>query len=94
VYSVLTRVPPPERLGGAEVRELLDGWFSGRWLELSASAARLALGRLEQLGVRGGATYDGVIGLTAAASGATLLTLDRRALPTYERLGATVELVA
>jgi hypothetical protein len=93
VYSVLTRVPPPERIGGAGVRELLDGWFSGRWLGLSPSATRLALGRLEQLGVRGGATYDGLIGLTAAASGATLLTLDRRALPIYERVGVAAELV-
>jgi hypothetical protein len=58
VYSVLTRVPPPERIGGAEVRELLDGWFSGRWLGLSPSAARLALGRLLPIYERVGVAAD------------------------------------
>ena len=40
-----------------------------------------------RLGVLGGAVYDGLVALSAAAHGATLLTLDRRALPTYRRCG-------
>jgi hypothetical protein len=60
---------------------------------LPSDAQRPALARLETLGVAGGATYDGLIGLTAAAAGAKLVTLDVRALPIYQRLGADVELV-
>lgn len=38
--------------------------------------------------------YDALIGATAAAAGATLVTADRRALATYALVGADVELVA
>lgn len=54
----------------------------------------MALARLHERGISGGATYDGLIGITAAVSDATLVTLDRRALATYERVGVDVELVA
>ena len=92
-YSVLTRLPDPHRMGAGVVRTWLDREFSDRWIGLPAGALRLALGRLEQLRVAGGATYDGLIAITAATSGATLVTLDVRALPIYQRLGADVELV-
>lgn len=93
-YSVLTRIPPPERAEAAHVRAFLDEMFDDRWLGLSAQALRLALGCLAEIGVTGGATYDGLIAITAASSEARLVTLDRRALPTYRLLGADVELVA
>lgn len=51
---------------------------------------RLAL--LETLAaadVRGGAAYDGLVGLTAAAHGCLLLTRDRRAATTYDQLGVS-----
>lgn len=76
------------------VRVWLDDTFSDRWLGLSLPALRLALGRLEKLEVFGGATYDGLIAMTAAAEGATLVTLDKRALRTYSLVGVDVELVA
>ncbi|RDI73451.1 hypothetical protein Gocc_2807 [Gaiella occulta] len=72
----------------------LEDWFADRWLGLTAAAQRLALARLEELGVSGGRTYDGLIAITAASNDATLVTLDRRALPTYLLVGADVELVA
>jgi predicted nucleic acid-binding protein len=75
------------------VREWIEDTFSDRWLGLSPLALRLALERLEERGVFGGATYDGLIAITAAAEGATLLTLDRRALRTYSLVGVDVELV-
>jgi predicted nucleic acid-binding protein len=75
------------------VRTWLEDTFADRWLGLSPLALRLGLARL-QAGMAGGATYDGLIALTAAAEGATLVTLDRRALATYVRVGADVELVA
>lgn len=92
-YSSLTRIPPPERAEAGQVRAFLEDWFGDRWLGFGAGALRLALARLEELGVAGGATYDGLIAMTAAASGATLVTLDRRALTTYERVGADIEFV-
>ena len=51
------------------------------------------LATLERAGIRGGATYDGLIGSVAVAFGATLVTCDERAMPIYERLDVTVELV-
>jgi len=75
------------------VREWIEDTFSDRWLGLSTLALRLALGRLEKLGVFGGSTYDGLIAMTAAAEGATLVTLDKRALRTYALIGVDVELV-
>lgn len=51
------------------------------------------LATLERAGIRGGATYDGLIGGVAVAFGATLVTCDERAMPIYERLDVTVELV-
>lgn len=40
-----------------------------------------------------GAIYDALIAETAKHANATLLTRDRRALPTYERLGVRFELI-
>ncbi len=76
------------------VREWLELEFGERWLGLPADALRTALARLQQLGVAGGATYDGLIAITAAAADARLTTLDTRALAIYERVGVEFELVA
>lgn len=93
-YSVLTRLPDPQRAPARLVVEQLRDTFGDRWLGLTAKAQRSALERLEELGIAGGRTYDGLIAMTVSASGATLVTLDRRALPTYALVGADVELVA
>lgn len=93
-YSVLTRLPESQRAPASIVRGQLERRFGDRWLALSANALRLALARLEELGVAGGRAYDGLIGITAASSGATLVTLDTRALPTYAVLGVDASLIA
>lgn len=93
-YSSLTRLPEPHTMAADVVRVWLEDTFSDRWLCLSPLALRLALGRLAELEVFGGATYDGLIAMTAAAEGATLVTLDKRALRTYSRISLDVELVA
>ena len=93
-YSVLTRIQPPERAHPGDVRLFIEETFGDRWLGLATTALRLSLGRLEQLGISAGQTYDGLIAMTAASHGATLLTLDRRAQRTYALVGADVELVA
>jgi predicted nucleic acid-binding protein len=41
--------------------------------------------------LHGGSTYDALIAFTAAEHEATLRSLDRRAVATYEAIGATVE---
>ncbi len=92
-YSVLTRLPDPQRAPAHLVVEQLRDTFGDRWLGLTAGAQRLALERLERLGIAGGQTYDGLIGITAASNGATLVTLDRRALPVYGLVGADVQVV-
>jgi predicted nucleic acid-binding protein len=48
---------------------------------------------LQGLGISGGAVFDALIAMTALDAGATLHTLDVRALPTYERSGARHELL-
>lgn len=92
-YSVLTRLPPPHRTSPSIARAFLGAAFAGRWLELPVAVAEGLLDELAELGVAGGATYDALIGATARASGATILTLDRRATRTYDRLGVSVRVL-
>jgi predicted nucleic acid-binding protein len=44
-------------------------------------------------GVVGGAVYDAVVAATAKEARATLLTLDRRAVTTYQLVGADYRLI-
>ena len=86
-------MPYPNRMHPVEALLFLEDWFEDRWIGLTAPAHHLLLGRLIDWGIHGGGTYDALIGATAAAEGATLVTADRRALSTYERVGADVQLV-
>jgi predicted nucleic acid-binding protein len=86
-YAVLTRLPPPHRASAAIVRDFLDRAFPVTWLALPDDAWRGLLDALRDLGVMGGASYDAVIGLTAAHHGRELLTLDPRARRTYDLVG-------
>ncbi len=61
---------------------------------MPAREQRRLTARLVELGIEGGAVYDGLVALTAADAGATLISLDRRAATTYERCGVDVRLVA
>lgn len=89
-YSVLTRLPSPYRASPGLVHEFLASTFGDRTLQVDATTVIDLLGELAQLGIVGGASYDGLIGQTARAVGATLLTLDQRARETYDRLGVRV----
>jgi hypothetical protein len=51
------------------------------------------LGRFAGAGVFGGASYDGLVALEAAAHGRTLLTLDERAQVTYQRMGVSFRVI-
>lgn len=89
-YSVLTRLPEPFRATPSLVAEYLREDFSGARLVLSEEDRRTAIERFAGLGIAGGAVYDALVGHTADCHGRSLLSCDRRAARTYERLGIDV----
>ena len=89
-YSVLTRLPAGLAVPADIAARVLEDRFNEGPLRLPANRRRAVLATLSGAGVLGGASYDGVIALEAAAHGETLLTLDARAVATYQRLGAVV----
>jgi predicted nucleic acid-binding protein len=90
-YSVLTRLPAPHRAEASDVGAFLRAAFPDAWLILDGSELASLVDRLVVLGIAGGPTYDALIGATAKQAGATLITRDRRALATYQRLGVDVD---
>lgn len=93
-YSVLTRLPIPDRLAPSEAWALLDRAFPKPPLVLRAAQLRKLLAALAGAGIGGGAVYDGLVAGTAKELGAELITLDRRAVPIYEAVGVTFRLLA
>jgi predicted nucleic acid-binding protein len=93
-YAVLTRLPPPHRAPAPLVMEFLSRNFAAPLLVLSARDHGRLLSALASAGLTGGATYDALVGATALRAGETLVTLDRRALSTYELVGATAHLLS
>lgn len=85
--SALSRMPHGQRVSASVVLDALMRGFPSPWLSLDGDAHRRALERAVDSGVRGGALYDALIAATACAHDATLLSIDRRALPTYEAMG-------
>jgi predicted nucleic acid-binding protein len=93
-YSVLTRMPPPHRLGRDLAADLLGRWFpDAETLVPSTRLSRGIVERCRRLGIDGGGVYDVLVALTAAESGQTLVTRDERAARTYNRLGIEYELM-
>lgn len=92
-YSVLTRLPPPHRVAPGVVHAYLDSVTSAEFLTLNARAHRDLIDDLSAHNIAGGAAYDALVGSTANAAGATLLTRDHRAVRTYELLQVPYELV-
>lgn len=93
-YSVLTRLPAPHRAAAAVVEAFLLERFPGTPLTLPGNAHRVLLGRITSSGVPGGAVYDALIAATARHANALLVTRDRRAAATYEKIGVRFELVS
>lgn len=86
-------MPPPFRAAAPVVAEFLQRRFPEQPLVLPPVAHRALVQRLAEGGVSGGATYDALVAATAAEAGALLLSRDRRAVVTYEALGAPYELI-
>lgn len=90
--SVLTRLPGPKRVSGADAGRLIERSFpESRFLDPGTAAGLLK--EFAERGVVGGAVYDGLVGAAARASGCTLLSCDQRARETYDTLGVSHSLV-
>ena len=89
-YSVLTRLPEPLRADPGLVAEYLRDDFSGERMVLPESERRTLVERLARLSISGGAVYDAGVAATADHHGRALLSCDRRAARTYEKLGVSV----
>lgn len=89
-YSVLTRLPQPQRAAPALVAQYLREDFSGARLLLDEPAQRALVARFAEHSISGGAVYDALVGATADHHGRRLISCDRRAAATYDRLGIDV----
>lgn len=92
LLSVLTRLPPPQRLNPATALRLERVNFpESRFL----SATRMAklLQEFADVGLAGGAFYDGLVGVAAREHRLPLITCDKRAEQTYRALGVSYELL-
>lgn len=89
-YSVLTGFPVPHRAPP----DLVDTWLRDRFSRVlsppSARAQRQLVRDLAAAGRGGGAVYDALVGLTASAAGATLVSADDRAAAVYHLVGVEV----
>ena len=92
-YSVLTRLPPPLRRSPSDAGVLLRHGFPGDWYLGAEKEAALAR-ELSALQIRGGSVYDALVGAAARGHGLPLATRDRRARPTYDKLGVDLRLLA
>lgn len=92
-YSVLTRLPPPHRVSATIARDFVASRSREPLLTLGPTEHLDLLDLLVAHGITGGASYDGLVGLTAARHGARLFSRDRRAARVYDALDVDFELV-
>src|SRR5262245_17018168 len=92
LLSVLTRLPPPQRLSpAAALRLAVTNFPDSRFL--SATEMGNLLPELVEVGLAGGAFYDGLVGAAAREHKLPLVTCDKRTESTYRVLGVTYELL-
>jgi predicted nucleic acid-binding protein len=92
-YSVLTRLPAPHRADAGTAIAALEQRLPRTYATLAASDYAKSLGRLATAGVSGGATYDGLVALTALEHDLRLLSRDARAARTYRAVGIDFQLL-
>lgn len=93
-YSVLTRLPAPHRAHPSIVHAFITERFTESFLALPETGYQELLATAAAAQILGGPAYDALIAFTAVEHHATLLSLDQRATPTYEAVGAVVEQLA
>ena len=89
-YAVLTRLPGDARLSASDAHCLIVDRFVG--IATPPDPVE-ALVRLSEVGIVGGATYDGFVALSVGP-GDRLISRDLRATATYARVGVPLELLA
>jgi len=92
-YSVLTRLPAPHRADATTAATALHERLPSACVALDADDQAKAPRHLAAAAISGGATYDGLIALTAIAHDVELLSRDHRAARTYRALGARFQLL-
>ncbi|MCU0259842.1 MAG: PIN domain-containing protein [Ilumatobacteraceae bacterium] len=91
-FSVLTRMPGQLAVDAPTAAAVIARTFpTVTWL--APDDADALLGRLQTIGIVGGAVYDALVGEAARSNGCRLLTRDLRARRTYDLLGVEHELV-
>lgn len=91
-YSVLTRMPGRLAVDAPTAADVLARVFPEVvWLDVKANTT--LQNRLGTVGITGGAVYDALVGEAARVNDRTLLTRDRRAMPTYDLLGVSYQMV-
>jgi len=91
-FSVLTRLPPPQRRSTADVVTLLRENFPAT-VFLTETTQRMFTEELDSMLVAGGAIYDGLVALAARTAGLPLLSRDRRAASTYASMNVDVSYI-
>jgi predicted nucleic acid-binding protein len=89
-YSVLTRLPEPFRAEPALVAEYLHMDYPGKRMVLPERPRRDLVRRLASRAIAGAAVHDAIVAATAAHHGHGLLSCDRRAAFSYNRLDVEV----
>ncbi len=92
-FSVLTRLPADVRVSANDAGAVLASLVP-QIVSLSSSQFRDFRRWLAGSGIVGGAVYDALVGWAARSARLPLLTRDRRAAATYERLDIEVLLIA
>ena len=91
-FSVLTRLPPPNRRSPSSVAHALSQNFPAT-VHVSAEGATRLLQQLEDGRIAGGAIYDALVGYAAVEHRRRLVTADVRATSVYRLLGVEVEVL-
>lgn len=91
-FSVLTRLPPPQRLDVDAARRLIEHNFPHSEF-LSAGRSSSLLAEFAELGISGGSVYDALVGSAAKEHQLPLVSRDRRAAEVYLKLGIDLELI-
>lgn len=92
--STLSRMPQGHRVDAAMTLEALRTTFAAPWLALDGAGIQDLLERATGAGISGGSYYDALIAGSAVAFDLTLLSADRRAVSTYETMGAEFTLLS
>jgi predicted nucleic acid-binding protein len=92
-YSVLTRLPGPNRRSPANAARLLTHNFPAS-VFLDDEGSRALGNELAELGVSGGAVYDALVGGAARRHHLRLVSADVRARSVYEALKVDLEVMS